>query len=93
MLESRRPFFTIFVSYLAIVVSSQEECENGMKACDNGQCINTDFWCDGEKNCDDGSDESIISCSSLQLNSTCAVTSIEFDFSRIYNIIQILTYY
>lgn len=34
-------------------------CESGEFSCSSGQCISVKFLCDGEDNCDDGSDETI----------------------------------
>ncbi|KAK9496624.1 hypothetical protein O3M35_013106 [Rhynocoris fuscipes] len=42
-------------------------CVGDEFGCKNGQCIASDAVCDGEKNCDDGSDETQAVCSKLNL--------------------------
>ena len=42
----------------------QKSCGAGQFRCDSGQCIGgrQDLRCDGDRDCDDGSDESVETC-------------------------------
>lgn len=40
-------------------LAEQKECDFGSeRKCNDGECIIDHFWCDGDKDCKDGSDES-----------------------------------
>lgn len=37
-------------------------CSDDQFTCDNGQCIRSQYKCDGRRDCQDGSDESLRTC-------------------------------
>ena len=41
------------------------ECPDHMKKCQSGKCLPKSFFCDGENDCDDKSDESYKSCGKI----------------------------
>ncbi len=43
--------------------NSPQSCGANEHQCRNGECINLDFLCDGQRDCLDGSDESEETCS------------------------------
>ena len=45
-------FYHIILSFLKF-----SECTEDQFVCNNGECISKDFKCDGDTDCDDGSDE------------------------------------
>ena len=41
------------------------DCPDHMKKCQSGKCLPKSFFCDGENDCDDKSDESYKSCGKI----------------------------
>lgn len=39
------------------IIGKPRECSRDEFKCDNGACINSDFYCDGQTDCLDNSDE------------------------------------
>ena len=48
-------------------------CGAGYFTCDDGQCISSDFRCDGDSDCNDGSDE-IDNCGELPVEHQACIT-------------------
>lgn len=58
-----------------LLITDEPLCEEGNLACGDGQCVERGLFCNGEKDCSDGSDEN--SCGKfkiedLNVNSSCA---------------------
>ena len=48
-----------------ITFTEDKVCYKGQWKCSNGRCITKDLLCDGEDDCDDGSDETEDVCGKL----------------------------
>ena len=48
---------SIFIWYLKFYFPAAQECSGVHFACANGKCIVKSWWCDGDNDCGDGSDE------------------------------------
>ncbi|GIX92063.1 uncharacterized protein CG3556 [Caerostris darwini] len=46
-------------------VGGSKDCGENEFPCDNGECVKMGLWCDGKKNCSDGSDETKCKTASL----------------------------
>ena len=46
-----------------LLLSSVSECDEEEHQCDNGNCVNERYVCDGEDDCGDNSDE--VNCGKL----------------------------
>ena len=47
-------------------ITPSNKCQLGQFKCANGNCIGARLRCDGDRDCDDGSDETEESCSMYQ---------------------------
>ena len=65
------------ILFISVTVPTTPEpigpCGPGQAVCQNGQCIPSDYRCDGDKDCEDGSDEI---CSGMFKN---AISPMGFD--------------
>ena len=48
---------SIFIWYLKFYFPAAQECSGVHFACANGKCIVKSWWCDGDNDCSDNSDE------------------------------------
>jgi hypothetical protein len=71
---------TQYFPFLAYVCPSRE------KQCANGECLNRDLFCDGDKNCLDGSDE--IFCECLNNQFKCERSGECIDVTRLCNNVE-----
>lgn len=62
-------------------------CPEGLFRCDNGNCIDPNYKCNGKKDCKDGSDESVALCGPI--GKTARVNS-PFSSFFYYGLIDIL---
>ena len=46
-----------FLLWIYFPILKFSECNEDQFVCNNGECISRDFKCDGDTDCDDGSDE------------------------------------
>ena len=53
-------FIAVYISHL--FNSGSSGCGSGEWECADGQCINEDYLCDGQSDCNDDSDESSSQC-------------------------------
>lgn len=53
-----------------LAVSVQKTCADSDFVCQNGQCVPKRWHCDGEPDCEDGSDESLDICCKYALPAT-----------------------
>ncbi|XP_011184809.1 very low-density lipoprotein receptor [Zeugodacus cucurbitae] len=53
----RSVIFSVLICYISVVINADnsEECEGSL--CNNGECIDQLYWCDGSVQCEDKSDE------------------------------------
>lgn len=49
-----------------LLITDEPLCQDGFLACGDGNCIERGLFCNGEKDCNDGSDEN--SCGKFALN-------------------------
>lgn len=52
--------FILFEFIIIIYLASENYCNSDEFKCNDGGCISNEFFCNGQKDCDDGSDE--LSC-------------------------------
>lgn len=55
-----------------LLITDEPLCQDGFLACGDGNCIERGLFCNGEKDCNDGSDEN--SCGKLNLNNHVIIT-------------------
>ncbi|XP_050052319.1 uncharacterized protein [Dermacentor andersoni] len=58
--DRKASFNVVIASY--VNRSSEAECPESWRRCDNGACLEPLVWCDGIDNCGDGSDETEANC-------------------------------
>lgn len=70
--------YNVFIFYLRLDSLTFHtifaECGPGEKPCENGICISKDFFCDGNTDCLDNSDET--NCSMIKFSKLCIVASV-----------------
>lgn len=55
-----------------LLITDEPLCQDGFLACGDGNCIERGLFCNGEKDCNDGSDEN--SCGKSNLNNHVIIT-------------------
>lgn len=66
-------------------VSVQKTCADVDFVCRSGQCIPKRWHCDGEPDCEDGSDESVEICRKFSHNATCLDEFNRFQSAKMLN--------
>lgn len=70
MVESSSGLLLLLLSHYCILYNAEKTMcqseENNTWHCESGQCILLSFLCDGDKDCDDGSDETHCPSKSLK---------------------------